>query len=489
MSFSQLLSILIARKWIAIWVLLTTILVTSIVSFVLPKTYKATTTLIINFKGADAVTGLMLPVPLIPGYIATQVDILLSRNVALKVVDKLGIVNNVMAKAQFEKATKGAGDIRHWFAEQFTQNLNVNPSQESSVIEVSYEGADPKFVAAMANTFAEAYIETNLQLKTEPAKQAALWFDSQIKALRQNVEQAQSKLSNYQQENGIAFADTRLDTDDTRLTELSSQLVAAQAQTYESNSRLNQLKRGNAGESPDILSNSLIQGLKSQLAAAETKLADISQRLGVNHPQYLAATTEVANLKNLIRSEVSNTSSSIGQLARVSQQRENEIKSSLAEQKAQVLKLKDQHDQMAVLMREVESSQRIFDSALLRFGQTNMESQSGQTDVSVLNPAVPPNKHSSPNITLNIILSMFLGSLLALGFAFVSEMLDRRIRTPEDLEQLLELPVLHVVSASHRQPAGFANKLRQLFSKKSSSQYKTSDRTSGKSKPSSYRFL
>jgi len=212
-------------------------------------------------------------------------------------------------------------------------------------------------------------------------------------------------------------------------------------------------------------------------------------RLGVNHPQYLAATTEVANLKSLIRSEVSNTSSSIGQLARVSQQRENEIKSSLAEQKAQVLKLKDQHDQMAVLMREVESSQRIFDSALLRFGQTNMESQSGQTDVSVLNPAVPPNKHSSPNITLNIILSMFLGSLLALGFAFISEMLDRRIRTPEDLEQLLELPVLHVVSASHRQPAGFANKLRQLFSKKSSSQYKTSDRTNSKSKPSSYRFL
>ena len=471
MRFSQLLSILIARKWIAIWVLLTTVLVTSIVSFVLPKTYKATTTLIINFKGADAVTGLMLPVPLIPGYIATQVDILLSRNVALKVVDKLGIVNNATAKAQFEKATKGVGDIRHWFAEQFTENLNVNPSQESSVIEVSYEGADPKFVAAMANTFAEAYIETNLELKIEPAKQAALWFDAQIKTLRQNVEQAQAKLSTFQQENGIAFADTRLDTDDTRLAELSSQLVAAQSQTYESSSRLNQLKRGNIGESPDILSNSLIQGVKSQLVTAETKLADISQRLGENHPQYQAATLEVTNLKKLINTETAKTSSSIGQIARVSQQRENEIKSSLAQQKAQVLKLKDQHDQMAVLTREVESSQRIYDNALLRFGQTNMEGQSGQTDVSVLNPAVPPNKHSSPKITINIILSMFLGALLALGFAFAAEMLDRRVRSPDDLEQLLELPVLHVITKNNHHQKSVKQLLRGLFNKKIASAY------------------
>jgi chain length determinant protein EpsF len=377
----------------------------------------------------------------------------------------LGVANNAMAKTQFNKATKGAGDIRHWFADQFTQNLKVNPSQESSVIEVSYEGADPKFVAAMANTFAEAYIDTNLQLKIEPAKQAAIWFDSQIKALRLNVEQAQTKLSTYQQENGIAFADARLDTEASRLSELSSQLVAAQAQTYESNSRQNQLKRGNAGESPDILSNSLIQGLKSQLAAAETKLSDVSQRLGENHPQYQAAITEVENLKSLIISETIKTSSSVGQLARVSQQRESEIKSSLAKQKAQVLKLKDQHDQMAVLMREVESAQRIYDSALLRFGQTNMEGQSSQTDVSILNPAIPPIKHSSPNITLNIILSMFLGSLLALGFAIAAEMLDRRVRTHEDLEQLLDLPVLHVISESNRSSTRVVSFLRQLFSK------------------------
>lgn len=465
MSFSQLLSILLARKWIFVWVFSITVLVTTIVSFLLPKTYSATATLVVNSKGADPVTGFMLPATLMPGYIATQVDILQSRNVALKVVDKLGIANNATAQAQFEKATQGEGDIRHWFADQFIENLDVNPALQSSVIEVSYRGADPKFSAAMANAFAEAYIDTSLQLKIEPAKQAALWFDQQIKGLRQNVEQAQTKLSAYQQENGIAFADERLDTEAARLGELSSQLVAAQAQTFDSNSRQNQLKRGNAGESPEILSNSLIQGLKSQLAQAESKLADASQRLGVNHPQYQAVVAEVDNLRKLISVETAKTSSSVGQTARVSQQREGEIKASLAQQKERVLKLKDQHDKMAVLVREVESAQRIYDSALLRFGQTNMESQSGQTDVSILNPATPPIKHSSPKITINIVLSILLGSLLAVGFAIAAEMLDRRVRIAEDLVQLLDLPVLGVISQNQKKSVSFLTTLRQFFSK------------------------
>lgn len=465
MSFSQLLSILIARKWIFVWVFCITVLVTTVVSFLLPKTYSATATLVINSKGADPVTGLMLPATLMPGYIATQVDIIQSRNVALKVVDKLGIANNAIAQAQFEKATQGEGDIRHWFADQFIANLDVNPSLQSSVIEVSYRGADSQFSAAMANAFAEAYINTSLQLKIEPAKQAALWFDQQIKGLRQNVEQAQTKLSAFQQENGIAFADERLDTEAARLGELSSQLVAAQAQTYDINSRQNQLKRGNAAESPEILSNSLIQGLKSQLAQAETKLSDASQRLGVNHPQFQAALAEVGSLKSLINVEMAKTSSSVGQTARVSQQREGEIRASLAQQKERVLKLKDQHDQMTVLVREVESSQRIYDSALLRFGQTNMESQSGQTDVSILNPATPPLKHSSPKITINIVLSILLGSLLGVGFAIAAEMLDRRVRIAEDLVQLLGLPVLGVIGKNQQKAVSFLSRFRQFFSK------------------------
>jgi succinoglycan biosynthesis transport protein ExoP len=465
MSFSQLLAILVARRWILIWVFLLTVFVTTAVSFLLPKTYTATTSLVINSKGADPVTGFMLPATLMPGYMATQVGIIQSRNVALKVVDKLGVTKNPMAQTQFEKATKGEGDIRDWYADLFLQNLAVMPSRESSLVEISYQGADPKFAAVLANAFAEAYINTNLQLKTEPAKQAAAWFDQQIKGLRLNVEQAQARLSAYQKEHGIAFAGERLDTESARLSELSSQLVMAQAQTYDSTSRNSQLKRGAASESPEILSNSLIQGLKSQLVQAEARLSEVSQRLGINHPQYQSALSDVTNLRGLISIETAKTSSSVGQIARVSQQKEAEIVAALASQKERVLKLKSQQDEMAVLMREVDSAQRVYDGALQRFGQTNMEGQSSQTDVSVLNPAVPPLKHSSPKILINILLSIFLGGLLGVGFAIASEMLDRRVRSADDLVHLVNIPLLASLSKGQKKSVGFSFKVQQFFSK------------------------
>jgi chain length determinant protein EpsF len=330
------------------------------------------------------------------------------------------------------------------------------------VIEISYRGPDPGFAAALANTFAEAYIQTSLELKTNPAKQASIFFDNQIKALRTDVEKAQAKLSAYQQEHGITTSEGRLDVEMARLDELSSQLVVAQAQTYDSNSRRTQLKRGSASESPEILANGLIQGLKSQLVQAEAKLSEASQRLGVNHPQYQAAQQDVNNLRQSIQIEIAKASSSVGQSAQVSQMREGDIKAALEAQKQRVLKLKGEQDEMAVMLREVDSAQRIYDSALLRFGQTSLESQSGQTEISVLNPATPPLKHSSPKILINIVLSIFLGGLLAVGIAIATEMLDRRVRSADDISQLMALPVL---AALVKQKPTFTEWLKQLFKK------------------------
>jgi len=442
MNFSQLLAILVARKWIALWVFALTVLIATLVSLLLPKTYYASATVVINTKGTDPVTGVSLPATLMPGYIATQLDIIKSRNVALKVVNQLKIAENPLAKERFINATGGEGDINQWYAEQFLQSLDVKPSRESSVIEIGYSGTDPEFSAVMANAFATAYIDTNLELKTSPAKQAVVFFDSQIKHLREDVEKARAKLSAYQKDHGITTSEGRLDVEMARLEELSSQLVTAQAQTYDSASRQAQLKIGQSAESPEILGNSLIQSLKSQLVQAEAKLGELSQRLGANHPQYQAAVDDIKNLKSSIQIETAKATGAVSQTAKVSQMREHEIFEALENQKQRVLKLKSEQDEMAVLVREVENAQRIYDNALMRFGQTTMESQFGHTDVSILNPANPPVKHASPKIGINILLSIFLGGLLGVGFALASEMMDRRVRSAEDLTGLIPHPVL-----------------------------------------------
>ena len=444
MNFTQFLLILKARFWIILITFAVIVLTTLVVSLQLPKSYSASTLLVLNYKGMDPVTGVVLPAQLMPGYMATQNDIITSRNVAIKVVEQLKFAESTAAQAQFNKATKGKGDIRAWFADRLLAGLDVKPSRESSVLEISFNGADPDFAAAVANGFAKAYIQTSLQLKVEPAQKAANFLGEQTKTLRANLETAQTKLSKYQQEKGLTSVMGNLDVESARLNDLSSQLVMAQTQAYESASRL-QTTRGNGEASPDVAANPVVQSLKVEISRAESKLSDLSQRVGPNHPQYQASKAELDKLKSLLQQETKNVSTSIGGSARIYQQREGELKAALAAQKARVLQLNLSRDELSVLQRDVENAQHAMDAASQRFTQATIEGNANQTDVAVLNPATPPQGPASPKIMLNVLLSIFLGAILGLGLGLLAEMLDRRVRSRDDLSDLLEVPVFAII--------------------------------------------
>jgi succinoglycan biosynthesis transport protein ExoP len=468
MNFSQLVLILLARKRIILLTLLVTVATTTVVSFLMPKTYTGTASVVVDFKGSDPITGIMLQPMLMPTYMATQVEIIGSHNAALKVVDRLQLDKVPSVIEKFNEATEGKGDIRDWLADNLLRDLDIMTSKEGSVINISYSGADPQFAAEMANAFVWAYIQANLELKVEPARQQSAWFDEQLKALRTKVEEAQRRLSDYQRETGLlpTTLDGRLDVENARLAELSSQLVIAQGQTYDSVTRQRQISgahaKGKLGELPEILNNALIQNLKAELARAEGKLAEASERVDKNHPQYVSALSEVHNLKQKIAAEIQTARGSMENSATQAQQRENELKKALAEQKARVMELKQQRDRSDLLTQEMVSAQAALDSTTQRANLIRLESQRNLTDIAVLNPAVAPLKHSSPRITLNIALSIFLGTLLGMGFGFLAEMMDRRIRSVEDITEELGLPVLAVIAAAPKGKASGFFRRRQV---------------------------
>lgn len=441
MNFSQFLLIVRARLKVILLVLCVTVCTTLAVSLLLPKSYKATTSLVLNYKGVDPVTGMTLPAQLMPGFMATQVDIIGSKSVALKVIDDLKLANGGAIQQQYMDDTEGKGTIRDWLAALLLKNLTVEPGRESSVIAITFKGADPTFAAAVADAFAKAYQRTSIQLKVEPAQQASGYFSSQIKALRDKLESAQNKLTKYQQEKGIVNAENQFDVESARLNDLSSQLVAAQGQAMEANSRQRQAL-GNAGESPDVLLSPLIQSLKSNLSAAEAKFAEMSQRMDTNHPQYQAAKMEIAKVRADLDEQIRIASSGVANNARILQQREAEVRAALAAQKAKVIMLNGARDELKLLTNEMESAKRAYEGATLRFTQTDLEGQSNQSDIAVLNPAEVPIEASSPKVLLNTLASVFLGAMLGLGFALFAEMIDRRVRCGDDLVDGLKAPLL-----------------------------------------------
>ena len=444
MNFTQFLLILKARAKIVLAVMALIVLATLVINLLLPKIYKATASLVLNYKGVDPVTGLSVPAQLMPGYMATQIDIITSRNVALKVVELLKFAENQSAQKQFTEATGGKGDIRSWFADRLLAGLDAKPSRESSVIEISFSGTDPEFAATMANAFAEAYQQTNIQLKAEPSQRASEFLGEKTKTLRANLEEANARMSLYQQEKGLTSVMGNLDVESARLNELSSQLVAAQSQNFDSASR-KQRTLGNGDESPDLAANPVVQNLKIAITQSESKFSELSQRLGSSHPQYQSAEAELNKLKSQLQEQTRKATTSIGGTARISQQLESELRAAVTAQKARVLELNRSRDELSVLQRDVENAQRAVDLASQRFTQTAIEGSVNQADIAVLNPAVAPQNRASPRILFNLILAGFLGTMLGVAAGLLAEMRDRRVRSREDISELLAIPVLAVI--------------------------------------------
>lgn len=432
MKLSQLLLIFYARYRIIIGALLLTMLTTFALTLTQPKSYEATTTLVMNVKGTDPVTGLNMPTQ--PSYIATQIDIIQSKTVAMAVVEALGMHRSPAVVQQFNQTMGGRGEIRDWLSGILLKNLTVVPSRESNVITVGFRGSDPDFAAAVANAFASEYKKTAVQLRAQPMKDASAYFTAQMQALRDNVEQAQSRVSKFQQENGLVAVDNRLDVETSRLNDLSSQLVNVQGQLAEAQSRQRQTVQGDSAVSPDVLNNGLVQTLKSQLIAAEARLSEVSTKFGANNPAVQSARAEVDKLRSSLAAQMQLASRGVTSNATILQGREAEIRNALSAQRDKVLKLNRTRDELTVLTRDLDSSQRAYDALLNRFNQTSLEGQSNLTDVAVLSPAMVPVSPSSPRMSLNMALSLVLGLILGAGVAIVIEMLDRRVRSAADLE-------------------------------------------------------
>lgn len=448
MTFQQFLLILLARKKIALYALLATVVTTVVVSLLLPKQYTATADVVVDVKSPDPIAGMVLPALAMPGYMATQVDIINSDRVAQKVVRLLKLDQNPKVKEDWQEATDGKGRIDVWLAGLLQTKLDVKPSRESNVIQIKFQSTDPQFAAAVANAFAQAYIDTNIELKVEPARQYSQYFETQVKAKRDALEAAQARLSAYQREKGIVATDERLDYENQKLNELQTQLVLAEGQSAEARSK----QRTGGDTVQDVMQNPLIQQLKADVARAEAKLQELAGNLGRNHPQYRRQQAELDTLKQKLAAETRQVATSIGTSSRVSKEKEGEIRAAIEAHKKRILKLKQERDEVGVLQRDVEIAQRAYELVTQHLAQTDLESKSMQTNVSVLTPAVAPIEHSSPKLVLNIAVAIFLGILFGVGAALAMELLDRRVRSAADLTGALGLPVLAAIDGTRRKP-------------------------------------
>jgi len=292
-------------------------------------------------------------------------------------------------------------------------------------------------------------MEIAVELKVEPAKQYARWFSEQGKAQRENLEKAQTKLSDFQQARGIVAKEEALDTETARLTELTAQLTALQSQTVDARTK----QRSGNDTLPELMQNPVISGLRMEINKQEAKLKDASANLGRNHPRYQAMESELAELKARLDTETRHALKGYSTTSVIGTEREGALKAAIEEQKRRLLQLRGQRDQLAVLQRDVDAAKNAYDAVTNRYIQQSLESQATQTNVYLLNSAVEPQEQSNPKTVKLVLMALLLAAFAGLGAALGLEFVDRRVRGTDDLAQMLQMPVLTVLPAMSEQPA------------------------------------
>lgn len=454
LNFSRLLLVLRARRNTVLLALFCTVCTTLALTLCLPKTYKATSTIVLNYKGVDPVSGFTLSAQLMPRYMATQIDILTNVAVALDVVDALALSNQARFQKQFRKSNGQLENIRLLIAEALLKKLTVVPARESSVLDINYSDADPVFAANVANAFAVAYQRANVKLKIDPIQKTAGYFQEQVRYSLGRLEKAQDEFSAFQKQNNILTTERGADIDSIRYNELSTQLVALQGQLNAAASQARQMRTTSLADAPDVIANPLIQSLKTELTRAEIKLEQTAQRFEKAHPLYKANQFEVDRL----RQELARQETTIGKGVRSSEsmlaQRVQRLQDEMGDLKARILERNRARDALSILARQVENAQRNYTVTSERSAQADLESQSSQSDTSILNVAKAPIKPSSPNLAINLGSAVLLGLALGCAFAILAEKRDYRIRSIFDLETLANVPLLAVID-----PAGGRNRL------------------------------
>ncbi len=467
MTLAQLLRVLKARRGLVIAVLASFVVLVAGISLLLPETYVARVTLVAEIKDTDPVTGNAVRSQQLTSYLNTQADIVSSRSVALKVVDRYRLADSRALQAEFHTRTQGGGELREWLADRLLANLEVELARNSNVFRIAYAAPEAGDAALIANALAEAYIQTTIELKLDPAKRQSRWFDEQLLGLRGKFEEAQLRLADFQRKNALVTTDGRLDVETARLAGIATEALAAQTAAADAQTRRTQMKlaleKGRTAELPDILGNNLLQSMKADLTRAESKLAEVSERYGTSHPNYVAAAAEVNSLRQRLAGELGTARGSIEQTAQIAEQRAAEMEASLEEQKQRILELRRVNDERDVLSREVESAQRAYEAATQRASAVRLESQLDQSTVAVLVPATKPLAPARPRVMLNTIAALFFGALFGTAIAVMVEWRDRRVRHGADITLATGVVLLAEVPRARRAPRTFGNTVRALF--------------------------
>ena len=343
-------------------------------------------------------------------------------------------------------------------------NLRVTRVGRSYIERISYTSLDPAKAATIANAFADAYIEDQLNAKFEATRRASVWLEERIGELRKQATVAYQAVQDFKSQNSIIIGVDGKLASEVELDQLGVALAKARADTSQARAKLERIERvleqrpsstSDAVDDvkipdpivTDALNNPVITKLRQQFLDDQSKESEWSTRYGRDHQAARNLRAEMAALQRAIWDEITRIAESYKSELQITKAQEESIDKRMTE----VFQKSGTTRQAQVRLRDLETAsntyRNVYETFLSRFTQSVQQQSFPSTEARVVTPATPPHARSSPKTSLTLSLAGLLGIGVGVMLAFAREQMNRQIHTRAQIESLLGTSCLAVLPA------------------------------------------
>ena len=327
--------------------------------------------------------------------------------------------------------------------------LSVTLLGRTFVILITVESPNDVMSARIANALAEAYLADQIDTKNEANRRATEWLEQRLAELRRNLQVAEEAVAAYRRDKGLAGSPEGAVSTQT-LQDLNGKYVSARTKRIEREARLVALSRAslNPGEIANIAevaSNTTLAALRIQDVDLTRKLAELSSQFGPNHPKVIQTNAELASVRARFLSETQRITLAVRAELDASKAEEDELKE-LVDKAAVVSGTASQYEaEQKQLEREAQSNRTLYESFLGRFKELREQQDIQRADARILAFAQPSGAPSSPNYKTGLMAAFVIGCLLGMAGAVAAEKLDRVFRSAAQVEEATGVGVLGMV--------------------------------------------
>jgi len=328
----------------------------------------------------------------------------------------------------------------------FISNIDVSPMRRSNLVEVSFYSEDPALAARIANELCKDYIYQNLQVKWDEALEASDWLSHRLVELKSKLEKSEDALNSYARAKGIIFVEEKQNLVTERLKQLQEEYTKAQSLRFEKESLYSLVQAGRTQDLPGFLENKMIQDLTVELGKTQRDYADLTATYKAEYPKAIAKKKQVDALQAAIDKQKKNLAQGVIDTYRSAVANEKYLAQEMEVQKKVVNDIEEKSVQYNILKRDVDTNKELYQALMTRQKEAMVSAGVQASNVRIVDAAEVPKGAVKPRVLLNLALGFMLGLALGIGLAFLQEYLDNTLKTADEVERLLRLPSLGLLS-------------------------------------------